>query len=245
MSRPLIAVSAAIEVLPTAFGEVDCTRLATAYTNAVYAVGGRPVVMPVVTDPPYDLLAGFDGLILTGGGDLDPSLYGEDSDPTVYGIRPDRDAFEIALYREAVARRLPVLAICRGMQLVNILRGGTLTQHITSDPRHWQERPPAEPNHEIAVTPGSVLADVVGGAEAQVNSYHHQCLRELGDGLRITAVCLEIIEAVEATDSDVVAVQWHPEQMAATDQTQRSLFENLVQRAAAACRNRFPEELTV
>lgn len=246
MTRPLIAVSAAIELLPTPFGDVDCTKLTTAYTNAVYAVGGRPVLMPVVTDPPDDMLAGFDGLLLSGGGDLDPRLYGEERDPSVYGVRPDRDAFEIALYREAVGRGIPILAICRGMQLINILRGGSLLQQITKDPRHWQDGSPSAPNHEVIVTPGSVLADVVGGAiEVQVNSYHHQCIRKLGVGLRITAVCIDVIEAVEAQDADIVAVQWHPEQMVATDHLQRALFESLVGRAAAAQRNRHREEMTL
>ncbi len=141
MSRPLIAVSAPIEVMPTAFGEQDCTKLTTAYTDAVYAAGGQPVIMPVVADPPGDLLERFDALILTGGGDLDPRLYGEVPDLSVYGVRPERDAFEIALYLEAFERGLPILAICRGMQLVNVLRGGTLVQHIEDEIDHWQTIP--------------------------------------------------------------------------------------------------------
>ncbi len=234
MTRPLIAISATIEPWPTAQSELNCTRLTTAYTDAVYAVGGQPVILPVVGDPPADLLAKMDGLILSGGGDIDPVLYGEAAEPTVYGIRRDRDDFEAALFHEAVARRIPILAICRGMQLVNILRGGTLLQHISTDPRHWQEAPPATPNHEITVPPGSVLADLVGpGGVAHVNSFHHQALRDLGAGLRVTAMCLDVIEAVEACDADIVAVQWHPEQMAATDQVQRALFDTFVRHAEA------------
>jgi putative glutamine amidotransferase len=239
MTRPLIALSASIALLPAPVGQVHYTKLATAYSDVIYAVGGRPVLLPVVADPAGDLLAGFDGLVLTGGGDLDPSLYGEEPDPRACGIRPERDAFEIALYREAVAHGLPILAICRGMQLVNVLRGGTLTQHITDEQRHWQDRPPAEPHHQIVVTPGSVLAEAVDGAsELRVNSFHHQCIRELGKDLRITARCLEVVEAVEATDNDVVAVQWHPEQMAATDLIQRSLFDLFVRRVEVASKNR-------
>jgi putative glutamine amidotransferase len=233
--RPLIAVSAAIETLPTPFGTADFTKVAIAYTNALYAVGARPVVMPVVPDPPADLLAGFAGLVLTGGGDLDPALYGEDPDPSVRGVRRDRDTFETALYLDAVARGLPILAICRGMQLVNVLRGGTLTQHITGDSRHWQKRPPGEPGHAVVVSQGSALAQSVGAAtEVHVNSLHHQCVRDLGDRLRITAMCLDVIEAMEATDGDIVGVQWHPEQMALTDTVQLSLFDRFVRRAVAA-----------
>lgn len=233
MSRPLIAVSAAIEDLPTAFGNQDCTKLTTAYTDAVYAAGGRPVLMPVVVDPPSGLLDGFDGLVLTGGGDLDPTLYGEDPDPTVYGVRPERDAFETALYREALDRDLPVLAICRGMQLVNVLRGGSLIQELEVDVEHWQKSPAAEASHKVDVLPDAELATTFGRSTVGVNSYHHQGLKELGSGLRVTATCGAVIEAVEAVDARLVAVQWHPEQMAASDPLQAALFEALVTAASS------------
>jgi putative glutamine amidotransferase len=192
------------------------------------------VILPVVEDPPTDLLAQMDGLVLTGGGDLDPTLYGEKPDPNVYGIRRDRDAFEAALYREAVALELPILAICRGMQLINVLRGGTLLQEITD---HWQQNPADEPSHEIHVTADSALAEAMGQAAiAKVNSYHHQGLKKVGTGLQVTAVCGDVIEAVEASDADLIAVAWHPEHLAATDPQQRALFESFVKRAAATTR---------
>jgi putative glutamine amidotransferase len=245
MARPLIAVSAAVEVLPTAFGEVDCTRLTTAYTDALYAAGGRPVILPVVARPPAELLDGFAGLVLSGGGDIDPAMYGQAPDPTVYGIRRDRDEFEAALYREAIDRQIPILAICRGMQLVNILRGGTLHQQISEDARHWQTRPPEEPNHEIVVTPHSRLARILHGhAEGEVNSYHHQCIGRIGTGLRITARTGNVIEAVEADDADLIAVQWHPEQMVPADAVQRALFESFVARAVLAGRDKNYQEMS-
>ncbi len=237
MSRPLIAVSAPIELAPTAFGEQDCTKLTTAYTNAVYAAGGQPVVMPVVVDPPAGLLDRFDGLVLTGGGDLDPTLYGEEPDPTVYGVRPERDAFEIALYNEAVERGLPVLAICRGMQLVNVLRGGSLILDIQDEVQHWQTIPAHEASHKIDVVDDARLAGIFDQASVGVNSYHHQGLKELGAGLRVTATCGAVIEAVEADDANLVAVQWHPEQMAATDTQQAALFQALVAAADSRTNN--------
>jgi putative glutamine amidotransferase len=238
-TRPTIALSAGIDLMTGPIGEVQYTKLATAYTDVIYGLGARPVLLPVVRNPPADLLAGFDGLILTGGGDLDPALYGALPDPRLRGVRPERDAFEIALYRDAVALGLPILAICRGMQLVNILRGGTLRQHIAGDPRHWQQRPPGEPNHEVVVTPGSALAEAVSNATVvQVNSFHHQCIRDLGANLRVTGTCDGMIEAVEATDADIVGVQWHPEQMADGDRIQRSLFGSFVDRATVARENR-------
>jgi putative glutamine amidotransferase len=230
MGRPVIAVSAAREIAPTAFGDVDCTKLTAAYTDAVYDAGGQPVIMPVVDNPPPGLLDRMDGLMLSGGGDVDPILYRERPDPTVYGIRRDRDSFEAALYRQATALRLPVLAICRGMQLINVLRGGSLLQQV---PDHWQENPPSRPGHSIEISAGSALAEAAGtDTVVEVNSYHHQVLNTLGDGLSVTARCGEVIEAVEDHDADVVAVQWHPEHMTATAH-QRALFEQFVKRAAA------------
>lgn len=231
MARPLIAVSSGLEPLLTAFGEKDCTKVTAAYTDAIYNAGGQPVILPVVEDPPRELLTRMDGLFLTGGGDLDPATYGETPDPSVYGVRPDRDIFESALYREAMALGLPVLAVCRGMQLVNVLRGGTLLQHIEG---HWQENPATRPSHGITVPAGSVLSEAVGPTGvAEVNSYHHQGLKDLGTALAVTALCGDVIEAVEATDADVVGVAWHPEHLAPGDQRQRAIFESFVKRASA------------
>ncbi|MGH3555954.1 MAG: gamma-glutamyl-gamma-aminobutyrate hydrolase family protein [Mycobacterium sp.] len=240
MARPLIAVSASREELPTAFGNLDCTKLTAPYTDAVYAAGGQPVILPVVDGPPTDLLSRMDGLLLTGGGDLNPALYGEPPGGAVYGVRDNRDTFEIALYREAVALGLPILAICRGMQLVNVLRGGTLLQQIEGEQNHWQEYPLIEACHEITVAAGSALADAFGqSAINRVNSCHHQGIKRIGTGLRVTAACGDVVEAIEATDADIIAVQWHPEYMAATDYQQHVLFESFVKRAAAGSRTMF------
>lgn len=230
MARPVIAVSAPLEEMSTAFGAKDCTKLTAAYTHAIYAAGGQPVIVPVVDQPPRELLVRMDGLMLTGGGDLDPTLYGEAPDPNVYGIRRDRDAFESALYREAVSSRMPVLGICRGMQLINVLRGGNLLQHIEE---HWQTDPADQATHSLDVDPDSTLSRALGGVAGKVNSYHHQALDQLGADLRVTAWCGDVIEAVEATDADIVCVQWHPEHMANVDPAQHALFEQFVQRAAA------------
>jgi putative glutamine amidotransferase len=229
MTRPLIAVSAPLEPLSTAFGELDCTKLVATYTDAIYAAGGQPVILPVVEQPPKDMLARMDGLLLTGGGDVDPALYGETPDPSVYGVRRDRDAFETALYREAVARALPILGICRGMQLVNVLRGGTLIQEVGG---HWQLEPATEPSHDVDVSAGTSLADAMGSC-APVNSFHHQALGDIGTALRVTAVCGDVVEAVEATDVDLVGVAWHPELLAPTDPRQKAIFESFLKKAAA------------
>lgn len=231
MGRPLIAVSTPREVMTTAFGEMDCTKLTATYTDAVYDAGGQPVILPVTASPPPGLLDRFDALMLTGGGDIDPVLYGERPDPTVYGVRRDRDSFEAALYGQAIELRLPILAICRGMQLINVLRGGSLLQQVDG---HWQQNPASRPMHAIEISPGSAMAAAAGiDTVVQVNSYHHQALDALGANLVVTARCGEVIEAVEDPAADVVAVQWHPEHMMTTPH-QRALFEQFVTRAAAA-----------
>jgi putative glutamine amidotransferase len=231
MGRPLIAVSAGREIMPTAFGDIDCTKLTSVYTDAVYNAGGQPVIMPVVDNPPPGLLERMDGLVLSGGGDIDPLLYGETPDPSAYGIRRDRDSFEAALYRQASALRLPILAICRGMQLINVLRGGSLLQQV---PEHWQDNPASRPSHHIEVTAGSALAEAGNHATSvDVNSYHHQALDVIGHGLTVTATCAGVVEAVEDREADIIAVQWHPEHMTAIAH-QRALFEQFVKRAAAA-----------
>jgi putative glutamine amidotransferase len=229
VAAPLIAVSAAIERRPTAFGEIDCTLVAAAYSNAIYAAGAQPVVMPVTDNPPGDLLARMDGLVLTGGADIDPALYGEEPDETVYGVRRDRDIFESALFVEAITLGLPVLAICRGMQLVNIIRGGTLFQQLISDLDHWQLGAPDEPCHAVEIADDSMLAETFGSV-ALVNSYHHQALNVLGEQLRVVATCGGVIEAVEGADCDLLGVQWHPEHMASTDDAQRAIFNAFVRR---------------
>lgn len=230
MSRPTIVVSSVRERLPTGFGDLDCTRLISEYTDILYCVGAQPVILPVTDRPPSELLANTDALVLTGGGDINPALYDQDEDPSVYGIRSDRDTFEAALYHNAIALGLPIFAICRGMQLVNVLRGGTLVQHVEG---HWQPADPAKPFHRVEIEAGSLLSAATGeAAEFAVNSYHHQSLGELGHGLKVTARCGEVVEAVESRDADLIAVQWHPELMASTDRLQRALFEDFVQRAA-------------
>lgn len=230
MGRPVIAVSTPREVMSTAFGDLDCTKLTATYTDAVYDAGGQPVILPVTDNPPPGLLERMDGLMLTGGGDIDPVLYGERPDPSVYGVRRDRDSFEAALYREAVELRLPILAICRGMQLINVLRGGSLLQQV---PGHWQENPASRPAHPIRISAGSALSATAGtDTEIEVNSYHHQALDVLGTNLVVTARCGDVIEAVEDPAADLVAVQWHPEHMMAIPH-QRALFEQFVKRASA------------
>lgn len=182
-------------------------------------------------------LQGMSGLMLTGGGDVDPALYGEARHVETEDPDGERDAEEMELLREALALDLPVLAICRGLQVLNVYQGGTLVQHLPTSARHVRrdgER--SAPAHEVRIEPDTLLSEIVGSPTAQVNSRHHQAIGVLGKGLRVSARDVEdgIIEAVELPGrSFVLAVQWHPEDQAPCAPEQFRIFESF----ADACVN--------
>ncbi|HME07221.1 MAG TPA: gamma-glutamyl-gamma-aminobutyrate hydrolase family protein [Bryobacteraceae bacterium] len=173
----------------------------------------------------------FSGLILTGGSDVDPALYGEERHPKTEPSDGERDREEIRLLNEAMARDLPVLAICRGLQLMNVALGGTLTQHLDPPDRHRVKRPPkSAPVHEIKIEPGTLLASIAGTECWQVNSRHHQAVKKLGAGLRTSATdpMDGTVEAIERPDKAfVLGVQWHPENLVFTQPDQLKLFLRL------------------
>lgn len=201
------------------------------YIHALHRAGGHEAVLhpvPVDREEARRRLSRFDGLLLLGGGDVDPSLYGEKARPEVAGIHADRDAFELSLVGAALDLGMPVLAVCRGMQVLNVALGGNLHQHIpghgtTSD---WV-------THDVDIKPGSLLADTVGSTRIECRSTHHQALNRLGDGLSEIGWAEDgTIEAVEMSEGWVLGVQWHPELTAADDPAQQKLFDALVEKAA-------------
>jgi putative glutamine amidotransferase len=209
------------------------------YDAAVRRAGATPKPLSL-DDPTATALDGVDGLLLTGGDDVDPAIYGEPPHPTYDVSEPGRDAFEIDLVRRALDADLPVLAICRGLQVLNVALGGTLIQDIPSEPapllRHDADGPPTTLAHTVSVTPGSCLAALVGPDDTRaVNSRHHQSVRVPGQGLVVTATSPDgVIEGAEVPGARFcVGVQWHPENFHATGEFS-GLFEGFV----SACRNR-------
>jgi putative glutamine amidotransferase len=179
-------------------------------------------------DEPWSL-KGVDGLLLTGGRDVDPRRYGQEPVPETEKPNPSRDRMEIGLLGEALDRDLPVLGICRGLQLLNVYHGGTLIQHLAGDPHRPKERPqdPSQPFHKVIVAPETKLAAILGNGRHAVNSRHHQAVDKLGDHLCVSAKSAEdgIIEGLERPDKAfAVAVQWHPEDQVPSDETQVKLF---------------------
>jgi putative glutamine amidotransferase len=206
-----------------------------AYVSAVIRAGGLPFVLPVL-DPEEasSVLVCLDGILFSGGGDVDPARYAGTSSPTAQGIEPERDAYEIALARAAVDAGLPMLGICRGCQVLNVALGGTLVQHLpdVTDQQHCAKEQWAEAVHTIRVLPDSRLRTVVGLDVVGVNSLHHQAIDAAGGGLHAVAWAEDgTIEAVEGLGLNrVLAVQWHPELLLA-DSSHASLFDWLVEEA--------------
>ena len=210
--------------------------LPSAYVDALRAADGLGVLLTPGETEPEALLDRLDGLVLSGGGDLDPARYGGDTHARTYSVSPERDEFELALLRGALERGLPVLAICRGMQVLNVALGGSLHAHlpdVVGEAVVHRLSQTEAAAHPVRVERGSQLAERLGAAElAAVPSWHHQALDRLGTGLRPVAWAPdEVIEAVELAGApQLVAVQWHPE-LAGAAAEGRGLFAALVARA--------------
>jgi putative glutamine amidotransferase len=211
------------------------------YLESVRRAGGEPIEVVVGGEAPDAILARVDGLMLTGGGDVDPALYGEAPHDTFQAAETGRDDFEIALARAAVAKGIPLLAICRGMQVLNVAMGGTLVQDIPSQVTgalpHSVPQPRAGSAHEVWVADGSKLQTLLkdhmeDGETCHVNSRHHQSVKQVARGFEVTATSPDgVVEAMEKPDAPFcVAVQWHPENFWRTGEF-RELFEGLVQAA--------------
>ena len=188
------------------------------YARAVYAAGGVPFVLPVTTNAVEvaRLLAQVDALVLCGGEDVDPVRYRTPPSPALEKVNGPRDDWEYALLDEAVRRRLPVVGICRGQQIVNVYFGGTLWQDLPSEcgtRRHRHGGEGGYVHHPVAIVPGSRLSAIMGGAtHAEVNSFHHQAVRDVAPGFRVAARAPDgVIEAIESETLPVAAVQFHPE----------------------------------
>jgi putative glutamine amidotransferase len=199
------------------------------YEFALREVGIEPVRIAPGGPASLDVV---DGLLLTGGTDVNPSRYGQKRAPETEEPDDERDHLETKLLRAALAAGRPVLAICRGMQLFNVAQGGTLIQHLSSLDVHNQKMPSAErgkhgPAHAVFVAAHTRLAAIIGEGEHTVNSRHHQAVERPGQGLVVSAVSSDgIIEALERTgDSFAIAVQWHPEDRILSNAADRRLFE--------------------
>jgi putative glutamine amidotransferase len=234
-SRPRQAVIG-VTTRPLTTGGLSLDVVERAYGEAISSVGGTSHLLPCQATPTGESLAGLDGLLLTGGGDVEPGLYGEIRRAETGGVDEDRDIWEIALLQQAFAAALPVLGICRGCQVINVACGGTLFQHlpdVTAQP-HLIPHPRHETVHTVRIEPGSRLSMLEDNPCIGVNSIHHQAIDRVGTDLEATAWSEDgIVEAVEHLTLPVLGVQWHPENLLHLP-AHRALFSWLVNSATPA-----------
>jgi putative glutamine amidotransferase len=228
-------------------GVTRCSRLDD-YLSSIEQAGAQPRVLEV-SESPRTVLQAIDGVLLTGGGDVDPALYGETRHDSVEDAEPGRDEFEIDLARRAMERDLPILAICRGAQVLNVAAGGTLVQDIptgvTSDLTHSVKEPKDSIAHEIQIAADSRLFDALGTAvdssrACRVNSRHHQSVGKLGRDMVASATAPDgVIEGIEVPyRTFCVGVQWHPENFWRTGE-----FKPLFDAFVAAARERMESKV--
>ncbi|MEV4738018.1 MULTISPECIES: gamma-glutamyl-gamma-aminobutyrate hydrolase family protein [unclassified Microbacterium] len=229
---PLIGVTTYLERAQQGVWDVRAAFLPEQYVTGVTESGGIALLLPPQDPDAADAaIAGMDGLVLSGGADVAPELYGEARHPLTDPARTDRDAWELALFRAAERRRMPVLAICRGLQLVNVARGGTLQQHLPESlgTEKYRLGGGVFAENAVGISAETPFADIIRESEVSVHSYHHQGIGRLGDGLVAAAHSDDgLVQAfVDTSAGHVVGVQWHPEENA----EDRRLFADLVAQA--------------
>lgn len=237
--RPLIGISMSAGLFPNG------RRYHRSYAmnaQSIADAGGLPVYVPtgLSEDMLREIYERLDGVLLPGGGDVRPSIYGAETHPMTHEIDDLRDSLEISLARWAYAEDVPMFGICRGHQVVNVALGGTLVQDIPSeigdDITHDtpDELPRSTIRHEVTLAPGTRLSSILGGSRFEVNSLHHQAVGELAPGMVVSALSPadEVIEGLEAPDrSFAVSVQWHPEDLYQTSEPMTRLFRAFVDAA--------------
>lgn len=239
-SAPLVGITTYLERAQQGVWDVRAAFLPEQYLTGVTSAGGIALLLPPQDPDTADAaIAGLDGLVLSGGADVAPELYGAERHPTTDPARVDRDAWELALFRAAERRRIPVLAICRGLQLVNVARGGTLQQHLPESlgTERYRIGGGVFAENQVAVARGTALAEVLGEDSVSVRSYHHQGIDRLGEGLIAAAHSDDgLVQAFVDTQGGghVVGIQWHPEE----DAEDRRLFQDLVTQARAFARQK-------
>ena len=212
--------------------------LKNAYVNAIIQAGGLPIILPVGIEEDVGQFAELiDGLLLTGGGDIDPTLFGEEPHPLLGEVEPQRDTVELDLFKEVLALNKPILGVCRGIQVINLAFGGNMYQDIYAQNRgdflqHSQKGPRTHASHFVQVEKDSLLASITKTNQIKVNSFHHQAVKDVPKPLRIIGTASDgVIEAIESTVHNfVLGVQWHPEALGQkNDAVSLQIFDAFIQ----------------
>lgn len=227
--RPIVGITAYAEQARWGVWDAPAALIPLAYVRALETAGARPLLVPPSLNGIEETLDVLDGLLFSGGSDLDPETYGAAAHPETNGVRTERDRAELALLEGALQRDMPVLAVCRGSQVLNVARGGDLVQHLPEIVGHEQHKhtPGVFADHEVDVLPGTKLHGLVG-EHAPVKSHHHQGYGRIGEGLREAARAADgTVEAIEDPERRfALGVLWHPE-----EGEDVALFEALVAEA--------------
>ncbi|WP_318616267.1 gamma-glutamyl-gamma-aminobutyrate hydrolase family protein [Sporosarcina sp. YIM B06819] len=218
--KPIIGITPDVE-------QDDNHFLRNDYVQAIIRAGGLPFVIPIGHAADIAQIVGImDGLLLTGGNDINPILFNEEPHTHLGEVSPSRDLFELELARQMLVGDKPILGICRGLQVLNVAVGGTLYQDLHQQNegpmlQHLQKAPNAHPSHFVQLEKGSLLAEIAGSERIQVNSFHHQSVKDVPAVFNVTGVASDgIIESIESvTHQFVLGVQWHPERLAMTGDT--------------------------
>ena len=238
--KPVIGITTRPRPVQSAGGTRSADTVQHTYRKSVAEAGGIPVLFPPTDHSSIPaLIERIDGVVLTGGGDIDPRQYGGHADDTVYQIDDERDRFELDLAQRLAAAALPTLAICRGLQIVNVALGGSLVVDLPTAIGAQHSMAGEEvfvPHQDVTLEPDSMVAQAIGATSVTVNSIHHQAVLDLGTDLRITGRAGDgVVEAIEATtDWPLIAVQWHPEYLTRVgDVPSKALFAELIRLASA------------
>ncbi|MDX3189406.1 gamma-glutamyl-gamma-aminobutyrate hydrolase family protein [Streptomyces sp. MN03-5084-2B] len=223
--RPVIGLTSYLEPAKFLVWDTEAVLLHRVYVDCVVAAGGIPVLLPPVSDAYDRLVSTVDGLVLTGGADVEPARYGHEPHPATY-VRPERDAFEFGLFEAARKAGKPVLGVCRGLQVMSVALGGTLVQHLPETKETTEHQPaPATFGRGTVTLAGGSHAAAILGPETKTLCYHHQAIDRLGIGMEAVGWAADgTIEAAEIPGEFTLGVQWHPEQ----DSDDVRLFQALV-----------------
>lgn len=239
MSKPIIGISCSLEEESGGiFPGYKKSYVSDHYVQSVILAGGIPLLIPINSDLTsidkyVDLI---DGLVMSGGHDVDPYFYGEEPRQKIQAVFAKRDNFDLALIKAMVAQDKPILGICRGHQIINVAFGGKILQDLSYSKNelinHWQKADRTTPTHTITTSKDSTIYQIFGETN-RVNSFHHQTVLVAGDGLEIVAWSKDdCIEATESKEKKILTVQWHPEMMSAVSKKQLNVFKWLIEKSS-------------
>lgn len=242
MTHPIIGITGNTSAFKNDdFEAFKINYSSTGFSTAISLAGGTPIIIPI-NDATFakEYIQLIDGLLLTGGQDVTPMLYGEEPRKVIGPTSPERDKCEVALVKEAIRQKKPILGICRGLQLINVVLGGSLLQDLSEDEsitiQHVQRSQPEFSTHSIKVKSGTHIAEIIDN-NSYVNSIHHQAIKELGKGLTVSAWSPDnVIEAIEVVDDNqsIIGIQWHPELTFLENHESLAIFKDLIKRSISS-----------